>query len=481
MLFSSSRYTTPSIALTEKEKVNILRTENEELKKEVRKYRYMGHDYREQEQEQEQEQAETVLAEVEEDNDNDSLLPVGDPLSKILESGEEGLLDEDSETGSNSTVTLFTPEVSSTYHYDFDQKNDGYNFNENFDDETIMDEHMEEEEELEEEEESSAAEDLDQIFTLFKSALKKTSKSVSRKAAFKAEKAYKVIETIKSEAKELYEKLPNRNEINDVFVGIDEVMFAKIAELQDLLSAENAQHYADATDSTVGKLGKALVQTLDKIAYNMGSDTKWLFKHWGTLKNEFVTKWNKIIDKYDRSVKKEEASDFLKEVKYSPQMKELETTTPGDDAKPKVELEEEQKSAAAAAAATRKSHPADPILAEKNSQNNYTHWRAAESSINSRNKTADWMFKRAQERGQARKEGQRSDWIFERAGNRKRKHEFEYATDWSLKKAKGKYCFQGEDGEMNCENLGNVGRVVAALVHNPNRTKLQYVIIVHRN
>ena len=397
----------------------MLQTENEELKKEVRKYRYAPS-----QMDTEKEFAQTVY----EDDDMLNIVDGGLDAPEIVEP------QKDLNISSSSSSVTFTPkendvDIDEGIEVDFES--------------TDFEEDVNAEEE-EEEEEASVQDDLDKIFSLFKSAIQKTSKQIVKAGNVKLEGASKVIEKIKREAKEMYETVPDRNKINDFFLSIDEAMFAKMAELTELMSSQTAERHTEATQTAAGKLGKTIVQVLDKVAYKMGVDSDWLLQHWDAVQEEFNGKWSKIVDKYDRVVRKEEAKQFVNsfEVKVSSEEKKKE----------KRKLEQQ-----------RLPYPqsySDPIFTEEiPSGKNYTLRRQIENAMpGGRNVTADWMFKRAQERGSARKEGARSDWLFDRADNRKRRHEFEYETDWSLKKAKRKHCEEGEDGQVVCRDIGIVSK-----------------------
>ena len=407
--------------MTEKEKLNILQTENEELKKEVRKYRYAPPPSTT--TVADEPRAEQNPSSVYED---DSLLPLQGDFAQVMEgNNDEDLLDE---REFNFTSFAFEPM-------------DKHSFTPIEED---VEEVLEEEEEIldendETEEEPSIADDLDQIFTLFKGTMRKTSKKIFGSTNFKPERAYEVIENIKKEAKKAYENFPqNEEELSEMFVKIDEVMFSKVAELQDLIMSQSGKHHLEATKNVVNKLGKSFVTTLDKVSHVVKRKEKWLNDSWVTLKDDFNSKWLKIVDKYERVIRKEDASEFMS------------SRNKFEEEKDRTIVETEKEAEIKEAADAAEKDDIKPLM-----MSNYTQWMEDQSKME-RNATASWLFKRYQERDTARREGGRSDWMFDRASDRKKRHELKFSTSWGLMKANRRRCVEGPDGEMICHDLNNV-------------------------
>ena len=75
----------------------------------------------------------------------------------------------------------------------------------------------------------------------------------------------------------------------------------------------------------------------------------------------------------------------------------------------------------------------------------------------SHNKTStpSWMFERAKNREDVRKEEHKSDWIFARANDRKKFHDLN-AAEWHSRKSKNKVCSEDNEGDESCENIEKV-------------------------
>ena len=75
----------------------------------------------------------------------------------------------------------------------------------------------------------------------------------------------------------------------------------------------------------------------------------------------------------------------------------------------------------------------------------------------SHNKTStpSWMFERAKNREDVRKEEHKSDWIFARANDRKKFHDLN-AAEWHSRKSKNKVCNEDSEGDESCENIEKV-------------------------
>ena len=66
-------------------------------------------------------------------------------------------------------------------------------------------------------------------------------------------------------------------------------------------------------------------------------------------------------------------------------------------------------------------------------------------------KNASWIFSRAKNRDESRKETVKSDWLFDRASSRKRFHDLNKA-EWYNRKVYGKHCDESGD----CETIDYV-------------------------
>merc|ERR1712096_45787 len=76
--------------------------------------------------------------------------------------------------------------------------------------------------------------------------------------------------------------------------------------------------------------------------------------------------------------------------------------------------------------------------------------------------TPSWMFQRAKNREDARKEEKKSDWMFDRANDRKKFHDLN-AAEWHTRKSVNKYCTKDDEGEESCENIEQLN--VASINH----------------
>ena len=84
-----------------------------------------------------------------------------------------------------------------------------------------------------------------------------------------------------------------------------------------------------------------------------------------------------------------------------------------------------------------------------NEKKNYTSWSSSSSAM--AHKNASWIFSRAKNRDESRKETVKSDWLFDRASSRKRFHDLNKA-EWYNRKVYGKHCDESGD----CETIDYV-------------------------
>ena len=84
-----------------------------------------------------------------------------------------------------------------------------------------------------------------------------------------------------------------------------------------------------------------------------------------------------------------------------------------------------------------------------NEKKNYTSWSSSSSAMAHNN--VSWIFSRAKNRDESRKETMKSDWLFDRASSRKRFHDLNKA-EWYNRKVYGKHCDENGD----CETIDYV-------------------------
>lgn len=82
-----------------------------------------------------------------------------------------------------------------------------------------------------------------------------------------------------------------------------------------------------------------------------------------------------------------------------------------------------------------------------------------------------WMFERAKNREDVRKEEQKSDWIFARANDRKKFHDLN-AAEWHSRKSVNKICTEDEEGDESCENIEQLN--LASVNHGKIRSGKEY-------
>lgn len=255
--------------------------------------------------------------------------------------------------------------------------------------------------------------------------------------SFDARAALKIVANVKSRLAEAMPSDQDLTKIKEMAAEAEAVLVEKWNEIQTLSESEQVRSHAKATAKAVSKLGKTLMKSLRKIKKSVKKGNFGMGDAWSQIRDGLQSKWDHVLDKYDRTVKKEEAKEEKKKMKN----KQAETSS---------------------------SSSRQPTK-NKSVKKIYSSWSYDIPTSSDGNETSStngsWMFDRAETRQKARREAERSDWVFKRANDRRRFHQFADA-EWHSKRFFNKKCeeeqrvggaeTEEEEEVTTCDDLGEV-------------------------
>ena len=268
------------------------------------------------------------------------------------------------------------------------------------------------------EENDSVSETVSNLFSRFSDLITESSSRLFDTTAntFNVSYAIKTIEKINRKVRSVVSE-----EMQHLAETAEDILISKWNDVQKLTESDTFKKHEETTRVAMDKLGKTLVAALNK--FKKSAVREGLPEAWEQIQSGLQEKWQKVLAKFDRIVKKAEAKEKARKMKEEKELGKQEVAQVYED----------------------------PLIVSE-TESEYSQWsyKSMEDEVVKKN-TSDWVFGRAQNRRDSRRDQVKSDWLFERARDRKRFHDFGKA-EWHSKRLFNKKC----DDDDDCEDFGKV-------------------------
>jgi len=229
-------------------------------------------------------------------------------------------------------------------------------------------------------------------------------------------KVGQVIDEFKKNAGDL---IPDKVQIQQIKESAEE-LGSVLKEKWDQLDIKEEKKKVDKLAKTIIK---ALNKAKDAISEEFAPDKELWSQRLQRIQQGFQSKWDEVTNKFLHDEEKFKTCDSKK---------------PNSRKNSNFRKDNQKKQRAKPSSGKRQE------TIKINEKKNYTSWSSSSSAM--AHKNASWIFSRAKNRDESRKETVKSDWLFDRASSRKRFHDLNKA-EWYNRKVYGKHCDESGDCE----------------------------------